>query len=395
LHILITAISSAKCPSGICRHAANLASSLAATRDVSRVTMLVGPWQLSYFRSAFNLQSAKVNLVAANVSNDPYARNLWYYRTLPRLARDHKAELVHLSFPVPIARRRFSCPVLCSLHDLYPYDAPANFGALRVLFNRSFLKQCLKVSDFVVCSSDFTLERLCSSGPASARKKATRIYQAVGLDPSCSQRPHLPQLFNRPFLLCVAQHRSNKNLGLLLSAFGELVLRGDVPDDFRLAIVGGEGPETKALHDSVQRLPLANRVIFKSTLLDSELCWLYSNCELVVLPSKIEGFCLPLIEALRCGSRVLCSDIPVLREVGGSSCSYFDLAAQNPIEALTVAINSSLRRPKPQPAEFPRFGAPEVARQYAALYRSLIEGRSPAVHNLPDADVIGLEKHAV
>src|SRR5215471_778583 len=160
MHVLISAVSSARRPSGICRHAVNLASSLAATQAVSRVTLFVGPWQAGYFRQAFNLTGTRIDLRAAGVENSAYARNVWYYRTLPKLARDLGADIAHLSFPAPISRRRFPCPVVCSLHDLYPYDVPANFGSWRVLFNRSFLRRCLRQSDVVVCSSDFTRNRL-------------------------------------------------------------------------------------------------------------------------------------------------------------------------------------------------------------------------------------------
>src|SRR5258708_3450374 len=129
MHILISAVSSSRNPSGICRHAANLASSLAEAREISRVTLLLGPSQDAYFRHAFALRNAKLHVAAVDVQHNSYARNLWYYRTLPKLAREHAADAVHLSFPVPLDRRRFSCPVLMSLHDLYPYDIPGNFGA--------------------------------------------------------------------------------------------------------------------------------------------------------------------------------------------------------------------------------------------------------------------------
>ena len=396
MHVIISAVSSARCPSGICRHAANLASSLASTRKVSRVTLLVGSWQVSYFRQAFNVAESRLELREASVDNTAYARNLWYYRSLPKLARDLGADITHLSFPAPISRRRFSCPVICSLHDLYPYDVPANFGSLRVLFNRSFLRRCLTQSDVVVCSSDFTRNRLSIFVPKLPPSKATRIYQSVSLDPASAQPSGRLQLRSRPFLLTVAQHRRNKNLTLLLSAFAALQRRDDSFRELQLLVVGAEGPETNTLHGMVKQHSLGDHVLFLSSLPDTELCWLYERAALIVLPSIIEGFCLPLAEALRCGGNVLCSDIPILREVGGSHCRYFSLDAPDVVTELANSIADALRSRRQQPIAPHRFEPKEITSQYVALYRSLISNTSQIrVNEHADEETLRSEKYAV
>lgn len=371
MHILISAVSSARHPSGICRHAANLATCLASEPAVSRVTLLAGYWQVDYFRNAFGLESAAVTIQAADVENNSRARNWWYYRKLPQIARGCGADAVHLSFPAPVRRQSFSCPVICSLHDLYPYDSPRNFGYTRVLFNRIFLRQCLDASDAVICSSDFTLSRLRQCSSRLISQKATRIYQTVALDPSNGNRPGRPEIAASPFLLTVAQHRRNKNLQLLLSAFAELRQQEESTNLLRLVIVGAEGPETANLYSLVQRLSLQPYVHFESALADIELCRLYQECELMIVPSSIEGFCFPVVEALRCGSRVLCSDIPVLREVGGSHCHYFSLNQEQTALALAKAISSAMLAPAPMPFTSDRFAAKEIAPQYVALYSRL------------------------
>src|SRR5579864_8198035 len=127
MNLLITAISSATGPSGICRHAQNLVRCAISRREISRITLMVGKWQEAYFRSAFNLADDKLDLVPVNISNDAFSRNLWYLREMPRVAEDIRADVVHLSFPVPLRRSAMRCPVVVSLHDLYPYDEPDNF----------------------------------------------------------------------------------------------------------------------------------------------------------------------------------------------------------------------------------------------------------------------------
>ena len=395
MHILISAVSSARQPSGICRHAANLATSLSEEPAISRVTLLVGQWQLDYFRSAFGLDGNAVNVSAVDVQNNSCARNWWYYRQLPEIARQYHADVVHLTFPTPVRRRQFLCPVVCSLHDLYPYDSPRNFGYVRVFFNRIFLRQCLRASDAIICSSDFTLDRLRKYAPVVASRRATRIYQSIRLNPDRARVPEEATLARSPFLLTVAQHRQNKNLQLLLSAFAELRRRQDPKEQLRLVIVGAEGPETCHLRSLVQRLSLQDDVQFEAALTDAQLCQLYQECELMIVPSSIEGFCLPVAEALRCGSRVLCSDIPVLREVGGSSCRYFNLQQEQPASALADAIEAALLTPPAVPIKLDRFSAREIARQYVALYSGLAAGEGVlASPQLADLNAVQCDRYA-
>ena len=69
---------------------------------------------------------------------------------------------------------------------------------------------------------------------------------------------------------------------------------------------------------------LSNQVIFYGEANDQELSWLYQNAIALVLPSLMEGFGLPALEAMACGSLVLASDIPALKEVCGETAVYFD-----------------------------------------------------------------------
>src|SRR3982750_162312 len=92
-----------------------------------------------------------------------------------------------------------------------------------------------------------------------------------------------PAVAAKPFLLAVAQHRRNKNLHLLLAAFRQLRDRAPSDSGLRFVIVGANGPETGKLLSLRRELSLEQQVVLASTLSDAELCWLYSNCELMVV----------------------------------------------------------------------------------------------------------------
>jgi glycosyltransferase involved in cell wall biosynthesis len=370
MNLLITAMSSATGPSGICRHAYNLVRCAASRKEVLQITLVVGKWQEPYFRDSFKLKDAKLTVVSVDISNDAFARNLWHLQKLPKLADDVAADIVHLSFPVPIRRNTLRCPVVVSLHDLYPYDEPDNFGFPRVFFNRVFLQQCLREVDSVACVSEATLSGLKARFPRIAHRKAVVVYNRVAID---SGEPILPMYEQCHFFLMVAQHRANKNIPLALVAFEELLQSSTIDKQALLLLVGNYGPATVTIKSIIKRRALVESVKLIRGVSDGELKWLYTNCELLMAPSLREGFGLPVVEALLCGSRVVCSDIPAFREIGGKACDYFDLHAESGSSAMVAAICNALAAPARPAERLDRFSLENVAREYATLYVQLKE----------------------
>jgi glycosyltransferase involved in cell wall biosynthesis len=376
VNLLITAISSATAPSGICRHAYNLVRCAASCKEVLRITLAVGKWQKSYFENSFELRDAKLTIVSVDISNNAFARNLWYLRELPGLVDDVAADIVHLSFPVPIRRINLRCPVLVSLHDLYPYDEPDNFGFPKVFFNRVFLQQCLKEVACVACVSETTLSRLKMRFPRSAQRKAVVVHNCVAIH---SNKLTLPAYEQCQFVLMVAQHRANKNVLLAINVFEELLQREKVDKKTLLLLVGNSGPETAAIRIAIRQKALEKKVKLVAVVSDGELRWLYENCELLIAPSSMEGFGLPVAEGLLCGSRVVCSDIPAFREIGGAACHYFDLHAESVSSAMIAAICNALAEPARPAKRLERFSLENIAKEYAALYMRLREDAFSAV----------------
>lgn len=379
MHILISAVSSAKSPTGICRHAANLAISLAGAAEVSRVSLLVGRWQEAYFTTSFALTNRKLQVMPVSVQRNAIARNTWYLFGLPNSAAACQADIVHLSFPAPFFRKRFRCPVVTTVHDLYPYDIPGNFGLHRVVLNRLFFAHCVRESDILVCVSDWTLQRLRAVAGSKVIPKTIRIYPYVNLDGATISKHMLPILDGHRFILTVAQHRQNKNLPLLLSAFAELRQRPGY-SAVRLLVAGANGPETPRLRRLARRLSLDPHVVFTDVLTDPELHWAYRNCALFITLSSIEGFGYPLIEAIRAGSPTLSSDIPAHRETAGLACRYIDVTSGPSAATVASAMAQAMTQSESKSGVWKRFSAEEAAVGHLALYRSLI---SSSKNNLP------------
>ncbi|MCL2931067.1 MAG: glycosyltransferase family 4 protein [Trichodesmium sp. MAG_R03] len=371
MHILISALSRFNCPSGICRYATNLAKCLGEIEQISRITLVLGSWQEKYFIEDLQIDSEKIKIFPVNIKNSSIYRNIWFIFQLPKLTKIINPELLHISFPIPFIRFLFPCSVVATIHDFYPFENPDNFGFPNYIFNQLFTKICVKNADGITCVSQVTLSRLRYYFPKIYRKKlSTVIYNYVNF--KNIQSKSINMIENTPFILAVAQHRKNKNLDLLVQTYGFLVQNEQINSQTKLVIVGSEGPETKKLVQLVNNLSLEKSVIFTSSLSDPELCWLYQNCELFVCTSTSEGFCLPLVEALYFSCKIVCSDIPILREVGDSNCTYFSLAGET-IKILSTAIINVYRQDiiKSKMNNF-RFGKATVVEKYLDFYHKIM-----------------------
>ena len=371
MNILIAAASFASNMSGLQRHALSVARCLLPEPEISTLHFVIAPWQRGFVETAGFLQNPRIVIHIAEMDRSSLSRNLWYYRNLPQLADQVAADLVHFTYPMPVNAAAFNCPTLVTLHDLYPYEIPMNFGFPKFIFNRVVLQQCLRNIDAIACVSEITLLRLAKYASDAVTRKALRIYNCVEAEPIHEPLPPLRGWTNEPFMLCVAQHRRNKNIPLLIRTFHRMLRAGLVVQEMKLMIVGIAGPETRKIHSLVSTLGLRGSVCFLEGVSDSELRWCYVNCQAVVSPSTIEGFGLPIAEALLAGCRIVCSDIPAFREVGDGQCRFVSLE-KNAEEMLASAIVAVLHEPKGLPKALQQFSAPVLAKQYTSLYRRLI-----------------------
>jgi glycosyltransferase involved in cell wall biosynthesis len=371
MKVLIAAASFSSELSGVQRHAFNLARCLLAHPAISSIVVVVAPWQQELIQKSGLETGPRLSVHIAQMNSDSFNRNLWYYRELPLLAPQLRADVVHLTYPVPVNGPAFSCPTVVTLHDLYPYQIPSNFGFLKGLFNRLVLRQCLHNVSAIACVSDFTCRQLRRFLPRSVRKKALCIYNCVEPEPQCATHSPIGNWKGGPFLLCVAQHRRNKNIPFLLRVFHRLIRSGPIDPSTQLVIVGIAGPESRLIRRTIVHSGLIRNIRLMEGLSDADLQWCYRNCDALLAPSTIEGFGLPVVEALLAGCRVVCSDIPAFREFGGDHCRYVPLD-RHAEDAFIDAVVAALAEARRGPIAMPQLSGPSIAGQYVQLYSRLL-----------------------
>lgn len=185
----------------------------------------------------------------------------------------------------------------------------------------------------------------------------------------------VPFSSGEPFLLHVGSCIPRKRIDVLLNVFQ--ALRTAHPS-LRLVQVGG--PWTQAQQRQRQRLAIEAVTFQVSGLERRALAALYRQAACVLLPSEAEGFGLPVIEALACGSAVVASDLPVLREVGGEAvryCGVGDIAGW--VETVAGILDGRVGAGErgARLAQAGRYSWRSQAQTIAGAYLRLAEGKLP------------------
>jgi len=210
--------------------------------------------------------------------------------------------------------------IIVTLHDLMWIEFPKlvfnDFFRQKVVeyYGKIFIKKALEQSDYIVAISEYTKQNALKRYNLSEENIGV-IYHGIDFahfDAHASGK--IPEEFkNRKYIISIGHSRPYKNVPRVIQAFK---LISDEFPHISLLIVGRGDYET-ILRKLVNELNLQERVIFLGHLPDEKMIPLFKNAEFLAFPSLIEGFGLPLIEAMALGCPILSSNIPVIEEIGG------------------------------------------------------------------------------
>ncbi len=139
------------------------------------------------------------------------------------------------------------------------------------------------------------------------------------------------------YLLYVGTIQPRKNLSRLVEAFG--ILSSHTGRQYQLVVAGKRGWLYEQIYGKVEKLRLGDRIIFTDYVPDADLPLLVGGARLSVLPSLYEGFGMPLLEAMACGTPVVASRVSALPEVAGEAALLVD---PRDVEALAEAMERVL-----------------------------------------------------
>jgi glycosyltransferase involved in cell wall biosynthesis len=254
--------------------------------------------------------------------SDRWATVLWYRLNLP-LPVDllaGQADLFHgPSFTLPPSRM----PGLLTVHDLsfvrYPQGAhPPLLAWLSKAVPRSLRRARHVLADSQNTRLDLIElmqlppERITVVG-AGVDERFRRVADP-GLLAAVRVRYRLPGRF----ILGMSTLEPRKNFTGLIAAFNRLAADRNHPD-LHLVIAGGKGWNYEPIFAAAEASPFRVRIHFPGFVADDDLPALYSLAELFAFPSHYEGFGIPVLEAMGCGTPVVCADNSSLPEVAGDA----------------------------------------------------------------------------
>jgi glycosyltransferase involved in cell wall biosynthesis len=231
-------------------------------------------------------------------------------------------------------------PRVITVHDLYYDVTPQYYPRRHRLWWNIFFPLALRAATRVICVSRSTREDL-QHYHSRQFDKTIVVHNAAALEGAVRNRNGLAALPDiedgAPYAIFVGNISPNKNPTCLAAALKILEQRGRP-----LTVYHVGRDEVRLLALSVADAGLAYPIKNFGILTDEALVAAYRRARFLISTSTHEGFCLPILEAQSCGTAVICSDIPVLREVAGEAALFFD--PNNPT-ALADCIDRIIDQP--------------------------------------------------
>jgi glycosyltransferase involved in cell wall biosynthesis len=304
-------------------------------------------------------------------------RMVWMQTLAPRLLRRERADIVHFTNGmVPLVS---PVPTVVTIHDMSLTLYPRYHPPRRVLLNRPLVDIAARRADAIITVSQ------------SAKRDIVRLYglphervhvvheaAAPSFRPvhDSSERDRVRRKYGLAdrFILYVGTIEPRKNLPNLIEGFARRWKSGDLPH--QLVCAGPYGWLSRDIEDRIERLQIEEAIRFTGYVPFEDLPVLYSLAEMFVFPSLYEGFGLPVIEAMACGTPVITGHVAALAEVGGGAVEQVDnLDAESLGEAMVGLARSRERRENYSALGLQRsqvFSWDHAARETLAVYSRVL-----------------------
>lgn len=311
----------------------------------------------------------------------------WFSSKLPAIwrtwgvASDLKKEgitLYHgLSNELPLSMKQAGCKSIVTIHDLIFLRAPQYYTPIdRIIYNYKFKKAC-QLADCIIAVSQFTKQDIVAYYGVSPEKIEV-VYQgcdaAFATAVSADKKSEVAKKYRLPhrYLLYVGSIEERKNLLLVAKALKE------APADVQVVAVGKRTPYQAEVEHYVAAQGWSEQITFLNDVPFADLPTIYQLAHLFVYPSRIEGFGIPLLEALNSGVPVIGCTGSCLEEAGGPGSLY--VSPDSPQE-LASAINQvwgneTVRQQMIEAGKryATNFDDQRLAEQMMAVYKKVIEG---------------------
>ena len=251
----------------------------------------------------------------------------WDEVNMPNIIKDKNLDIYHVpQNGVGLSKDKI-CKYVITLHDVIPYRMP-NTASDRYLkiFNEEIPK-VIPLCDGIITVSNFSKRDIIRSFNCSEDKvyvthlAAEDIYKPLSKSKSCSLIKHNYGI-DGDFILYIGGFSPRKNIIGLIESFSKLITL--YKKNISLVIAGTKGKSYDLYHSRAIDLNIENKVIFPGFIEMNHIPYIYNAAKLFVYPSFYEGFGLPPVEAMACGTPVVTSNSTSIPEIVGDAAILMD-----------------------------------------------------------------------
>jgi glycosyltransferase involved in cell wall biosynthesis len=236
-------------------------------------------------------------------------------------------------------------PAVCTIHDVTPITMPSHSKKVSAM-QRLILKGCARLSRAIITSSECSKKDIVALLGVPENKVSVihdgcdrTLFNAMPADPAAMAAMRLRLGLEKPYVLHHGTIQPRKNLKRLIEAF-RLMLARNRSLDLDLVLAGQVGWANKEIIDASRNNGGSRgRVILAGVVSQADLVLLIKGAELAVVPSLYEGFSLPMIESMACGTPTIASRTSCLPEISGNLLAYFDPLS---IDDMATCMQSAL-----------------------------------------------------
>jgi glycosyltransferase involved in cell wall biosynthesis len=310
-------------------------------------------------------------------NHSPARRLIWEQIAFPELLKKQRIDLLHsLHYTRPL---RLACRSIVTIHDMTFFLFPHLHTRPKRIFFPLMIRYSARAADALIADSESTRQdairilglapEKISTVPLGVRPEFRPVHDQA-LKTAVRARYHLPE----KFLLFVGLVEPRKNLPLLLKSYRRVADQGNL---IPLVIVGRKGWMYEQVLDLIAGLGLTDRVLLAGYVSPEDLPIVYNLADVFIYPSLYEGFGLPPLEALACGTPVITTAVSSMPEHVGQAGLLIPPGDE---EALTQAIIHLLNDQELKsrlailgPQQAAQFTWTRTARQTLQVYENVLK----------------------
>ena len=289
----------------------------------------------------------------------------------------NRVDLLHsMAFVLPFMSTN---PAIVTVYDLSFLHFPDNFPTLQRIYLTSQTRRSVKKAKRTITISHSSKQDVHQFFGIPLHKidvvcpGVDAMYRCLPEEDVLAFKERMG--INGRFILHVGTLQPRKNIPMLLDAFAKLD-----DSDLQLVLVGGKGWLFDSIFERVQALNLEERVHFTGYAPDEDLPLWYNSADLFVLSSQYEGFGMPIVEAMACGTPVIAANNSSLPEAAGQAGQLFmpndaaDLAERMANVLYNPKISDKMRQLGIEHAQ--SFSWEQAGRETAVIYQKVLQGKN-------------------